>query len=42
LKTEFLNKLKEEKEKRKRRRLLDRGFRAPQPSDEEEGQYLPD
>lgn len=35
LKKEYLDKLKEEKEKRKRRRLLDRGFRPPQPAEEE-------
>jgi len=36
LKEEYLRKLSEEKEKRKRRRLLDRGFRPPQPAEEED------
>jgi hypothetical protein len=40
LKKEYLNKLKEEKEKRKRARLLNRGFRPPLPA-EEEGQEPP-
>lgn len=35
LKNEYFAKLKEEKEQRKRRRLLDRGFRPPQPAEEE-------
>jgi len=35
LKDEFMKKLKSEKEIRKRRRLLDRGFRPPPPPDEE-------
>lgn len=35
LKQEFLNKLKEEKEKRKRQRLLARGFKAPEPADDD-------
>ena len=42
LKEEYLNKLKEEKEKRKRRRLLDRGFRPPQPAEEEGMEPPPD
>lgn len=42
LQKSFLNKLKEEKEKRKRRRLLDRGFKPPQPADEETGEIPPD
>lgn len=42
LKQEYLNKLKEEKEKRKRRRLLDRGFRPPLPPDEEGMEPPPD
>lgn len=42
LKNTYLAKLKEEKEKRKRRRLLDRGFRPPQPPDEEGGEAPPD
>ena len=40
LKDEFLKKLKSEKEIRKRRRLLDRGFRPPLPA-EEEGEAPP-
>ncbi len=40
LKDEFLAKLKEEKEIRKRRRLLDRGFK-PLPPPEEEGMDSP-
>jgi len=40
LKDEFLKRLKAEKEIRKRRRLLDRGFRPPQPA-EEEGEAPP-
>jgi hypothetical protein len=39
LKDEFLKKLKAEKEIRKRRRLLDRGFKAPEPA--EEGEEAP-
>lgn len=35
LKDSYLAKLKEEKDKRKRRRLLDRGFRPPLPAEEE-------
>lgn len=35
LKKNFLAKLKEEKEKRKRQRLLNRGFRPPPPAEEE-------
>jgi hypothetical protein len=42
LKDEYLNKLAEEKETRKRRRLLDRGFRPPQPPEEEGGESPPD
>lgn len=42
LKNSYLATLKEEKEKRKRRRLLDRGFRPPQPADEETGEVPPD
>lgn len=42
LKTEYLKKLKEEKEKRKRARLLNRGFRPPPPADEETGEVPPD
>ena len=42
LKQEFLAKLKEEKDKRKRRRLLDRGFRPPLPAEEEGGPNPPD
>lgn len=42
LKEEYLKKLKEEKEIRKRRRLLDRGFRPPAPADEETGEVPPD
>jgi hypothetical protein len=38
LKESYLVKLKEEKEKRKRRRLLNRGFRPLQPPDEEGGE----
>lgn len=38
LKEEFLRKLKEKKEERKTQRLLERGFKAPEPvEDEEEG-----
>lgn len=40
LQQEFLEKLKEEKDKRKRQRLLDRGFKPPQPV-EEEGEEPP-
>lgn len=36
LREAYLSKLKEEKDKRKRRRLLDRGFRPPQPTEEDE------
>ncbi len=42
LKNEYLKKLKEEKEKRKRARLLNRGFRPPPPADEETGEVPPD
>lgn len=42
LKNEFLAKLKEEKDKRKRRRLLDRGFKAPVLAEDEGSEYLPD
>lgn len=35
LKESYLKKIDEEKEKRKRKRLLDRGFRPPQPVEEE-------
>jgi hypothetical protein len=42
LKDELLNKLKEEKDKRKRRRLLDRGFKPPQPPEEEGMESPPD
>jgi hypothetical protein len=42
LKDEFLKKLKEEKEKRKRRRLLDRGFKPPLPPEEEGMEPPPD
>jgi len=35
LKEEFLKKLAEEKNVRKRRRLLDRGFKPPEPAEEE-------
>jgi hypothetical protein len=42
LKDEYLAKLKDEKDKRKRRRLLDRGFRPPQQPDEEGGPIPPD
>jgi hypothetical protein len=42
LKEQYLAKLKEEKDKRKRRRLLDRGFRPPLPPDEEGGPIPPD
>lgn len=36
LKDTYLAKLKEEKEKRKRTRLLNRGFRPPLPAEEED------
>jgi hypothetical protein len=42
LKDELLKKLKEEKDKRKRRRLLDRGFKAPLPPEEEGMESPPD
>ena len=42
LKNEYLKKLKEEKEKRKRARLLNRGFRPPPPPEEEGGESPPD
>ena len=42
LKDEYLARLKAEKEIRKRRRLLDRGFRAPQPPEEDGMDYPPD
>jgi hypothetical protein len=42
LKTEYFKKLKEEKEKRKRARLLNRGFRPPLPAEEEGGESPPD
>ena len=42
LKDEYLAKLSEEKEKRKRRRLLDRGFRPPIPPEGESEDPLPD
>lgn len=42
LKKSYLAKLKEEKDSRKRRRLLDRGFRPPQPPEEEGGESPPD
>lgn len=42
LKEEFVKKLKEEKEKRKRRRLLDRGFKPLPPSDEDGAEPQPD
>ncbi len=42
LREAYLAKLKEEKEIRKRRRLLDRGFRPPQPADEDTGEVPPD
>jgi hypothetical protein len=42
LKTEYFKKLKEEKEKRKRARLLNRGFRPPPPPEEEGGESPPD
>ena len=42
LKDEYLAKLKEEKDKRKRRRLLDRGFRPPLPPEEEGAESPPD
>ena len=35
LKKEYLKRLKEEKDKRKRTRLLNRGFRPPAPAEEE-------
>lgn len=38
LREAYLSKLKEEKEIRKRRRLLDRGFRPSQPADEDTGE----
>lgn len=42
LKDELLSKLKSEKEIRKRRRLLDRGFKAPLPPEEEGMESPPD
>jgi hypothetical protein len=42
LKQAYFDKLKEEKEKRKRRRLLDRGFRPPLPAEEEGMEPPPD
>ncbi len=42
LKTEFLKKLDEEASKRKRARLLNRGFRPPQPVDEDTGKIPED
>lgn len=42
LKQDYLNKLKEEKEQRKRKRLLDRGFRPPLPAEEEGMEPPPD
>lgn len=42
LREAYLAKLTEEKEKRKRRRLLDRGFRPPQPPEEEGMEPPPD
>ncbi len=42
LKEAYLAKLSEEKEKRKRQRLLDRGFRPPQPVEEEGEEPPPD
>jgi len=42
LKDEFMRKMTSEKETRKRRRLLDRGFRPPLPAEEEGGDPPPD
>lgn len=42
LKKEYLARLKQEKEKRKRSRLLNRGFRPPLPPEEEGGESPPD
>lgn len=42
LKNEFMARMKKEKESRKRRRLLDRGFRAPPPDQDPEDPWVDD
>ena len=42
LKEEFLKKIKEEKEERKKQRLLARGFKAPEPVEDEDAEIEPD
>ena len=42
MKEAFLQKLADMKQERRRRRLLNRGFRPPLPADEETGEVPPD